>query len=86
MSDKRSLIVKITELSFACLDLNLYLDSHPEDTNAINMHNNLSGKLNQAISSYEKKYGALTNFGTSNSKQPSSWIDEPWPWEREFNN
>lgn len=86
MSDKRGLIVKITELSFACVDLNLYLDNHPEDTNAVNMFNNLSSKLNQAISSYEKKYGPLTSFGTSNSKQPSLWVDEPWPWEREFNN
>lgn len=86
MNAKRDLILEITKLSFACLDMNLYLDTHTDDTNAINMYINLSNKLRQSINSYEKRYGALTNFGTSASKQPSSWTDEPWPWEREFNN
>jgi len=86
MTQKGELIQKITEYSFACLDMNLYLDNHPDDVNAVNMYITLSNKLNSYIASYERKYGALSNFGTSSSKMPSSWIDCPWPWEKEFNN
>ena len=36
---RQELMLKIQELSFACVDLNLYLDNHPEDKNAINTYN-----------------------------------------------
>lgn len=84
--NKKELINKITELSFACLDMNLYLDTHPEDTEALNMFNSLSSQLIQNKNAYEKKFGPLTNFGLSSNKNSFQWVDEPWPWEKEFNN
>ena len=44
---KSDLILKIQELTFACVDLNLYLDNHPDDTCAINMYNSFSKQLNE---------------------------------------
>ena len=41
-SSKSSMILKIQELSFACVDLNLYLDNHPDDANAVSMYNSFS--------------------------------------------
>ncbi|MBP1853679.1 spore coat protein CotJB [Metaclostridioides mangenotii] len=34
---------------------------------------------------YENQYGPLTNFGYAPSRSPWQWNDEPWPWEKEFN-
>ncbi len=75
---------KIHELGFACVDLNLYLDNHPEDKNAVCLYNSLGQQYREAIRSYEKKYGPLLNFGHSNTSCPFDWVDEPWPWQKEF--
>lgn len=77
-------IRKIQEICFACVDLNLYLDTHPCDKNAINIYNSFSSQLENAIATYEKCYGPLMNFGHSTSSCPWQWIDDPWPWQREF--
>nr|WP_294570908.1 spore coat protein CotJB [uncultured Romboutsia sp.] len=84
-SHKSSMILKIQELSFACVDLNLYLDNHPDDANAVSMYNSFSKQLNEAIRNYECKYGPLTNFGYGKSSCPWQWVEQPWPWDREFN-
>lgn len=77
-------LLKVQELGFACVDLNLYLDNNPTDKNAVCLYNSLIQKFEQSIKEYEKKYGSLTNFGHSSSCYPFSWVDEPWPWQREF--
>ena len=78
-SSRAELMRKIQETSFACVDMNLYLDNHPDDKNAINTYNSLCRYA------YENKYGPLTNFGYAPSRCPWQWADQPWPWDREFN-
>ena len=80
------LLTKVQELGFACLDLNLYLDNHPDDKKAINTYNSLSYQFSQARCAYESKYGPLTNFGYAQSSCPWQWVNQPWPWDREFYN
>ena len=82
---RSELMLRVQELCFACVDLNLYLDNHPDDKNAVSMYNKLSNQFEQARCAYESKYGPLTNFGFSPSKYPFRWVESPWPWEREFN-
>ena len=78
---REELMLKIQELQFACIDMNLYLDNHPEDKVAINAYNNFCNQLSQARYDYENKYGPLCNFGFSPSKYPYKWLEGPWPWE-----
>ena len=85
-SNKSDIILKIQELTFACVDLNLYLDNHPDDAAAINMYNSFSKQLNEAMRSYECKYGPLTNFGYGKSNCPWQWVEQPWPWDNKFYN
>ena len=82
---RQELMLKIQELSFACVDLNLYLDNHPEDKNAINTYNKLVTQFVQARCAYESKYGPLTNFGYAPSNYCWQWVNQPWPWDLEFN-
>ena len=74
-------ILKIQELSFACVDLNLYLDTHPDDACAVNMYNSFTKQLNEAIRNYECKYGPLTKDNAAGECE-WKWINNPWPWER----
>ena len=76
---KREMLHKIMSLNFAINELALYLDTHPNDTNAIRMHCEYSEKQIELTKEYQKLYGPLTmNF----MSDTWDWIDEPWPWER----
>ena len=74
----------IRKLQFFAIDLNLYLDNHPEDKNAVCLYNSLGAQFEQAVKAYEKKYGPLMNFGHSSSDCPFQWVDDPWPWQKEY--
>jgi spore coat protein JB len=80
---KRALLNRIRQLEFAAIDLNLYLDNFPNNSEALNAYNNFSRQLISSIQEYEKYYGPLVNFGFSQGSSPWNWIDEPWPWEPE---
>ena len=84
-STRSELLQCVLESHFACIELNLYLDNHPEDKNSINMYNSLVCQFKQARANYESKYGPLTNFGYAPSQYPWQWVCDPWPWDREFN-
>jgi len=82
-TDKKSLLKNIMSLNFAINDLVLYLDTHPNDRKAINLHSNYSEKLNKLMKKYEELYGPLTiNFTSPDNSNEWAWSEEPWPWER----
>jgi len=76
-----NLLLKLQELTFAAVDLNLYLDNHPENKNALADFNAITRELNKLKKLYEAENGPLTNFGCSESKYPWEWVNDPWPWE-----
>tara|TARA_B100000965_G_C19338610_1_gene646342 strand:- start:407 stop:670 length:264 start_codon:yes stop_codon:yes gene_type:complete len=78
---RKDLLKKIQEIEFAALDLNLYLDTHPDSMEALMEYNKCATQLAQFKKMYEMKYGPLMNFGFSPSQYPWKWVDEPWPWE-----
>ena len=84
-NNRQALLEKVMQYNFAITDLNLYLDTHPDDACAVNMYNSFTKQLNEAIRNYECKYGPLTNFGYGKSGCPWQWVEQPWPWDREFN-
>lgn len=82
MSNK-DLLRKIQELEFAAVDINLYLDNHPENKNALSDYNKACEELKRLRKMYENQFGPLMPFGESPSEYPFKWVNEPWPWEQE---
>lgn len=78
INDQAELLTKVDAYCFACHDLNLYLDTHPNDKDMFNLFKELSADSNKAIFEYENKYGPLF---VGNSSFPWSWNDSPWPWD-----
>lgn len=79
---QRSMLRKIQEIQFVAVELNLYLDTHPCDSDAINDFNCAAELLKKYKKSYEDEYGPLLNFGFGTySGEPWQWLDDPWPWE-----
>jgi spore coat protein JB len=77
-----SMLRKIQEMQFVAVELNLYLDTHPYDKDAINDFNCAVDMLRKHKKAYEEEYGPLLNFGFDGySKEPWQWFKDPWPWE-----
>lgn len=70
--------LELQETRFAIEELALYLDTHPEDTRAICMHNELAKKYRKIMDEYQKVYGSLSILYPCNSWR---WLEEPWPWQ-----
>ena len=75
------LLQKLQEVDFVLVELNLYLDTHPDDVSALQQYNQLVQQRWMIAQEYEECYGPLQNFGHSFSRQPWQWIDTPWPWQ-----
>jgi spore coat protein JB len=75
------LLQKLRALEFAAIDLNLFLDTHPECQEALRDYNCIVRELGDVRAAYEAKYGPTLNFGLSQSKMGWRWIDGPWPWQ-----
>lgn len=77
-----SMLLKIQELTFIANDLNLYLDTHPCDEEALKDYNQAAESARKLAEQYEKEFGPLYNFGLQeNADDTWRWIDSPWPWE-----
>jgi len=82
MSDfKQMLLDKLRAYEFTALELNLYLNSHPDDKKALADYNSAARQVMAFRNEYERLYGPLMNFGFGYSQYPWQWINEPWPWE-----
>lgn len=80
-SEREHDLYKLQEIAFAAHDINLYLDTHPNDSNAIRLYNEYNKQEKMLNDAYERKYGPIDlsdNEGLSMT--PWAWIKEPWPW------
>ena len=78
-SEKEELLTAIGESSFMMHDLNLYLDVHPDDVDALNKFSMYREKTNNLITNYERKYGPLSVKGDIQNNIPFAW-ENNWPW------
>lgn len=75
------LLSQIMKYQFYAVDLNLFLDTHPNCKEALEDYKVISAKLRNYINDYEKQYGPLINFGQSMVCDHDKWVNQPWPWE-----
>lgn len=78
---ENELLNRISEVQFVCVELNLYLDTHPEDSDARSDMLTYSMLLNELITEYETQYGPLQGFGHSPTDK-GCWVHSDWPWEK----
>ena len=84
MMSRDELLKKITALDFYIIDLHLYLNTHPTDTEALSLYNSCVMEVKELREEYNKQFGMLL-ANNSTSKTPWQWIDNPWPWQKKYN-
>lgn len=80
-NERDMMLYKVQEMCFMAHDINLYLDTHPNDSYAINLYNKYNNDAKKLTDEYEKRYGPIDLSDDSGlNMTPWSWINEPWPW------
>ena len=82
--NRDELLQSLTAVDFYIIDMNLYLNTHPDDRDALAKYNEMVLKAKELRQQYEENYGMLM-AGTSQSKYPWQWAEDPWPWQSDFN-
>ncbi len=75
------MLEELQAIDFVLLELNLYLDTHPNDQQAIEQFNRTAVQRAQLAQQFESLFGPLRNFGQSLSPIPFRWNRGPWPWQ-----
>ena len=83
MTDRELLLWNMTAEQFAAFDVQLYLDTHPNDAQALNLFNHYRRNAEGYRQEYEAKYGPVSSDAVAGASW--QWLDDPWPWERGAN-
>ena len=67
-------------LAFAIQELALYLDTHRDDQEALELYRNYQQMYHNGLAEYTKNCGPLSHHGIHKGKT-YQWLDDPWPWE-----
>lgn len=78
-NEQEKKMYEVMKYDFAIVDLNLYLDMHPEDMEAYRLFQNYVEEEKKARKEYNEQYGPilLTNAKYRNYE----WLENPWPWD-----
>ena len=74
---------QVMELYFCLLDLNLYLDTHPNDTKTLKKFEAINEDYMKVRQEYVTEYGPLLFTDVTDNGKRWQWINDPWPWQLE---
>lgn len=75
---------ELQALEFVVLELGMYLNTHPDDTEAFTLFKQYAAMEKAAKAAYESKFGPLTKSAAATGER-YNWLQEPWPWNYEQN-
>ena len=82
-SERENMMRRLQIASFAIDDIKLYLDTHPDDAEALEYFERYKTARNQIRQEYVSNYGPLTVETVNGAGGHWTWVDLPWPWEKE---
>ncbi len=82
MNKQAEMLTYIDSLTFACIDLGLYLDVNPDDKEALELYNKYRIMLGEYMVPYQNEFGPITMTSDALNSYPWMWNKMPWPWEK----
>ena len=73
-------LVELMALDFAVKELNLYLDTHANDQEALDLYASYIKMAKEGRAKYLAQYGPL-NSDDLTPEGGYAWLNDPWPWE-----
>ncbi len=84
MKDRETLLRQLSAAQFAAWEMHIYLDTHPQDRQALQAMQKYQREAEMLRREFEEKYGPITTADTIDD-MTFTWINNPWPWEKEAN-
>ena len=78
--DNCDLLTELDAVSFSLLEIMMYLDTHPNDADALAEKARYAEANARLRRRYEETNGPLTAASSGNS-DCWEWIKDPWPWD-----
>ena len=72
-------LTELQALSFMIQELALYLDTHREDMEALDVYRSYQRMYEEGLNKYEQLNGPVSHKSICDG--PYRWLDDPWPWE-----
>lgn len=70
---------ELQTLAFAIQELALYLDTHRDDRQALQMYREYQRMYHKCMMEYTEKCGPMSHQMPAEGDY--NWLDDPWPWE-----
>ena len=67
-------------LGFALHEMALYLDTHRDDKEALELYRAYQDIYHKGMMEYEKNNGTMAH-GMPSNRDSYGWLEGPWPWE-----
>jgi len=77
---RKELLKRLSAASFAAVDLQLFLDTHPKDATALALMQKHKKEAAMLRKEFESRFGPLTPqdvYGDTSFE----WVNSPWPWD-----
>ncbi len=71
---------ELMALGFVVKELGIYLDTHREDSEALQLYTEYVQLLRQGKDTFEARYGPLEQTQVTR-EGGYTWLNDPWPWE-----
>lgn len=81
---RHSPLHQLQMLHFAIQELGLYLDTHQQDQEALELFNQYVEQYEAALQRYEEAQGPLYQMGAGMDGS-YRWTEGPWPWDYQAN-
>ena len=72
-------LTELQAMGFMIQELALYLDTHRDDMEALELYRSYQKMYKEGLKKYEKQCGPISHISVTDG--PYSWLDDPWPWE-----
>lgn len=84
-NSRMRLLRNVDEASFEADEARLYLDTHPESTEAKAYFDRANDARKKAMQEFEQYYGGLLTDNIEAQTDGWTWISQPFPWDEEDN-
>ena len=72
-------LTELQTMAFVIQELALYLDTHRDDNEALEVYREFQKMYNKAKEEYIRECGPLNHMSVTDGEY--AWLDDPWPWE-----
>lgn len=81
MDNRTQLERRIGAYAFALWEMTLFLDTHPDNTCALEKFKEFRFERDRLIAEYEEQYGPYVLTSDRVDGECWTWVHGPWPWE-----